>query len=315
MNYRMIFTAAVSATLLAAACAVQAQTSEVPTNVPEIAAATGFAAPADAWRTVDPENLLIISTKYGDIGVELFPEIAPNHVAQVKTLTRQGYYDDVPFHRVIKGFMNQTGDGEKGDGTGSSSLPNIKPEFKFRRSADMAFEGISKKKITQVDSLTQNPLAEINYSLGFYKSLPIASQPTSQTLWTSDNKVEAFGLHCKGVASMARTTDVNGANGQFFLMRGKTESLDQSYSIWGNTVIGYDLVEKPLIGTVGDDPEWIPDRMNQVHIAADLPESERPSVQVLRTDHAAFKGWLETQKSADGTLPEVCDLSVPTRTL
>ena len=112
---------------------------------------------------------------------------------------------------------------------------------------------------------------------------------------------------------MARTSDPNSANSQFFLMRAKYESLDLKYSIWGNTVMGHEFVERPLVGTIGETPDWIPDRMDKVRMAADMPENERPNVQVLRTEHAAFKGWLETQKKADGTLPEVCDLSVPTR--
>lgn len=264
--------------------------------------AAEFAAPDDAWRTVDAENLLIIDTKYGDIGVELYPEIAPNHVTQIKALTRKGFYNDVPFHRVIDGFMNQTGDGTKGDGTGDSDLPDIKAEFTFMRGADMPFQAITKQQIGQS-----------NIGVGFYKALPIASQPTVPSFLTKVNAAHAFGLHCKGVTSMARTNDPNSANSQFFLMRAKYESLDRKYSIWGSTVMGYDLLEKPLVGAVGETPDWIPDRMDEVHIAADLPISERPKVQVLRTDHPAFKGWLETQKKADGTLPDVCDLSVPTR--
>ena len=112
---------------------------------------------------------------------------------------------------------------------------------------------------------------------------------------------------------MARTSDPNSANSQFFLMRAKSESLDKTYSIWGNTVMGFDYLDKPLIGTVGDSPDWMPDRMDTVRIASDLPEADRPVVQVLRTDHAAFKGWLETQKESDGSYPKICDLFVPTR--
>jgi len=305
MIHRMILSLAVSTALASFALGSTSFAADTPQD-----------RASDVWAdTTKTVETVVKSNFSGDIGVELYPEIAPKHVAQIKTLTRQGYYNDVPFHRVIKGFMNQTGDGEKGNGTGTSSLPNIKPEFKFRRGADMPFESLSKKKIVQIDSLSQQPSGEINIGLGFYKSLPLASQPTSQTQWTHDNKVEAFGLHCKGVTSMARTNDVNGANGQFFLMRAKYESLDQKYSIWGNTVMGFDLVEKPLVGNVSDDPSWIPDRMDVVRIAADMPDTERPKVQVLRTDHAAFKGWLETQKKANGTLPDICDLSVPTRKL
>jgi peptidylprolyl isomerase len=263
----------------------------------------GFSAPDEAWRTVDPENLLVIDTKYGDIAVELYPEIAPNHVAQIKTLTKQGFYNDVVFHRVIDGFMNQTGDGTNGNGTGDSTLPDIAAEFTFRRGADMPFTLVTARKV-----------GESEIGVGFYKNLPIASQPTSQAMFTKDNKVDAFGLHCKGVTSMARTSDPNSANSQFFLMRGQAEHLDTQYSIWGNTVMGYDLLEKPQVGTIGEVPGWIPDRMNTVEIAADMDDAERPTVQVLRTDSPAFANWLKTQKTADGSFPNVCDLQVPTRT-
>jgi len=301
MIYRMILAAALSTTMTSTGFA---QTSSSDAAATLESSVSSFVAPDDAWRTVDPENLMIISTKYGDIGVELYPEIAPNHVTQVKALTRQGFYNDVPFHRVIKDFMNQTGDGSKGDGSGDSELPDIPPEFEFKRSTDMSFTELAKQ---------QNGQSQIG--VGFYKSLPIASQPSSQALWTKDGKVQAFGLHCKGVTSMARTSDPNSANSQFFLMRAKYESLDRKYSIWGNTVMGHDYLLKPLIGEVGENPEWMPDRMDEVNIAADLPENSRPKVQVLRTDHTAFKGWLETQKNIDGTLPDVCELSIPTRRL
>ena len=112
---------------------------------------------------------------------------------------------------------------------------------------------------------------------------------------------------------MARTSDPNSANSQFFLMRAKAEHLDTQYSIWGNTVMGYELLEKPKEGTIGQDPEWIPDYMNTVEIASDMPEDERPTVQVLRTDHPAFNQWLKTQKKDDGSFPEMCDLAIPTR--
>jgi peptidylprolyl isomerase len=127
--------------------------------------------------------------------------------------------------------------------------------------------------------------------------------------------VAAFGLHCKGVTSMARTNDPNSANSQFFLMRAKAKHLDTQYSIWGNTVMGYDLLEKPKVGVIGEVPGWTPDRMGDVNMAIDMPEADRPTVQVLRTDHPAFSNWLKTQKKADGSFPDVCELSVPTRTL
>jgi peptidylprolyl isomerase len=77
----------------------------------------------------DPQNTLLIDTKYGRIVVKLRNDIAPKHVERIKLLAREKYYDNVPFHRVIAGFMAQTGDGQHGDGTGSSKYPNLPAEF------------------------------------------------------------------------------------------------------------------------------------------------------------------------------------------
>ena len=125
------------AALSVLAVATPACSSEAPQTYAAGAVQTSQSFPDAAWRTVDPENLMIIDTTQGRIGVELYPEIAPLHVAQMKTLTRDGFYDGVPFHRVIDGFMNQTGDGSNGDGTGDSELPDIPAEFTFRRGEDM----------------------------------------------------------------------------------------------------------------------------------------------------------------------------------
>jgi peptidylprolyl isomerase len=76
----------------------------------------------------DPQNTVHLDTKDGRITIRLRPDLAPKHVAQIKTLTKQGFYDGVPFHRVIGGFMAQTGD-PTGTGTGRSDLPNIPAEF------------------------------------------------------------------------------------------------------------------------------------------------------------------------------------------
>jgi peptidyl-prolyl cis-trans isomerase B (cyclophilin B) len=76
----------------------------------------------------DPENTLIVETSQGRVVIELRPDLAPNHVERIKTLARRGFYDGVPFHRVIDGFMAQTGD-PTGTGTGGSDLPDLQAEF------------------------------------------------------------------------------------------------------------------------------------------------------------------------------------------
>jgi peptidylprolyl isomerase len=83
----------------------------------------------------DPDNTLILETTPGTIVIRLRTDVAPGHAERLKQLARESFYDDVPFHRVIDGFMAQTGDGENGDGTGGSSYPDLKAEF-----SDVAFE-------------------------------------------------------------------------------------------------------------------------------------------------------------------------------
>ena len=91
-------------------------------------------------NTIAEENIMILKLKDGDVKIELFPDIAPKHVERIKTLADQGKYDNVVFHRVIDGFMAQTGDIQNGNsaapnydlsraGTGGSSLPDLKEEF------------------------------------------------------------------------------------------------------------------------------------------------------------------------------------------
>ena len=77
---------------------------------------------------IDPENLLYIDLPHGRVVIEMYPDKAPQHVKRIKTLARQGFYDGIIFHRVIPGFMAQTGDPE-GTGQGGSALPDLPAEF------------------------------------------------------------------------------------------------------------------------------------------------------------------------------------------
>ena len=87
------------------------------------------AAPVPAPAAPDPENMLVLDLSTGGrVTIQMFPAIAPSHVERIKTLTRQGFYNGVVFHRVIDGFMAQTGD-PKGTGLGGSELPDLKAEF------------------------------------------------------------------------------------------------------------------------------------------------------------------------------------------
>jgi len=100
------------------------------------AVAPALAAPPKLPAGVDPQNAIVIDTTKGRIIIKLRTDLAPGHAERIKQLAREGYYDNVPFHRVIEGFMAQTGDGQNHDGTGGSKYPNLKAEFSavpFRR--------------------------------------------------------------------------------------------------------------------------------------------------------------------------------------
>jgi peptidylprolyl isomerase len=96
------------------------------------AAMAGAATPALAQAQANPENTIFLDLKDGRVVIQLLPDIAPLHVERIKTLTRQGFYDGVVFHRVIEGFMAQTGD-PTGTGRGGSKLGHVKAEFTRNR--------------------------------------------------------------------------------------------------------------------------------------------------------------------------------------
>jgi peptidylprolyl isomerase len=245
------------------------------------------------WRQLDPENTLYIDTVHGRIVVELYPEVAPNHVERIKTLTRAGFYDGLTFHRVIDDFMAQTGD-PLGTGEGASSLPDLHEEFMFRRGADMPF----------VQAAEQSRARR-----GFDKTLPIESQPDAQMAVTGDHRVSANALHCQGVVSMARAEDQNSANSQFFIMRQPNTALDKRYTIFGRVVWGQDAVMQIAVG----NPPPNPDRMLAVRVAADLPEAERAPIYVLRTDGPQFRDLIDDTRRERRADFSVCDVQIPAR--
>jgi len=145
-------------------------------------------------QSIAEENIMILKLKDGDVKIELFEDVAPNHVKRVKELANGGKYDNVVFHRVIDGFMAQTGDVKFGNseskdfdlrkaGMGGSDLPDLKQEF---------------------------------------SSLP----------------------HDRGTLSMARSSDPNSANSQFFICFKPAPFLDRQYTVFGKVIEGMDLIDK-----------------------------------------------------------------------
>jgi peptidylprolyl isomerase len=93
-----------------------------------VASAVAWPQSASAQAPADPQNTIVLTTKDGPVTIRLRPDLAPKHVERIKALTKRGFYDGIVFHRVIDGFMAQTGD-PTGTGTGRSDLPNLPAEF------------------------------------------------------------------------------------------------------------------------------------------------------------------------------------------
>lgn len=284
--------AALLACLLASAASAQ-DAAPAPSDAAPREAAPAIA--ADDWRTVAPDNLLVIDTSKGRILVEMTPEAAPGHVARIRLLAKAGFYDGVPWHRVIDAFMAQTGD-PLGTGEGQSWHPDLKAEFTFRRDAQTPFVAVA---------------APAGALVGFVQSLPVQTQPDAVMRTTADGKVHAWGLYCPGVAGMARDDAPDSANSQFFLMRQPYPALDKRYTVWGRVVSGLDVVRALKFSPNPDGIVTEPDRMTRVRVAGDMAEGERPSVRVLSASSAPFRALVETTRAARGADFSVCDIDLP----
>lgn len=154
----------------------------------------------------DLENTLYLDLEAGRVVIELRPDLAPKHVARIKELAREGFYDGIVFHRVIPGFMAQTGD-PTGTGRGGSDKPDLPAEF-----SDAPF--------------------------------------------------------ARGALGMARTSDPNSANSQFFINFAATPHLNGQYTVWGQVVEGMEYVDQLAPG----EPPAAPDKIIKLQVAADVAQ-------------------------------------------
>jgi peptidylprolyl isomerase len=161
---------------------------------------------AGGANSQDLENMLYMDLEAGRVVIELRPDLAPKHVARIKELAREGFYDGIVFHRVIPGFMAQSGD-PTGTGRGGSDKPDLPAEF--------------------------------------------SNEP-----------------FVRGTLGMARTSDPNSANSQFFINFAPTPHLNGQYTVWGQVVEGMEHIDQIAQG----EPPTDPDRIVQMRVAADVEE-------------------------------------------
>lgn len=244
------------------------------------------------WRTPKPEDVLVIDTNKGRIIVEMVPEVAPLYTERMRTLALQHFFDGLTFFRVIDDFMAQTGDPEN-RGTGSSSLPDVKAEFMFRRGPETPFVLVVDQSVAEV---------------GFIKSLPVVTQSMMLAPMTRDGKIAGYGLYCPGVAGAARGSDEDSANSQFYLMREAYPALERRYTAWGRVISGQSVVKAIKTGEPVADPQ---DRMDRVRLLTDIPEKERPKVRVIDPAGPWFKAEIARTQAARGAEFTACDVTIP----
>ena len=210
-------------------------------------------------------------------------------MARIQALARQHFYDGLTFFRVIDDFMDQTGD-PKNTGEGGSTLPNLEPEFTFRRGVD----GFA---------VVAQPAGGED---GYVGALPVHSQSSALASLTKDAKVTAWGAFCPGVLGMARDSDPASGNSQFFFMRGAYPSLEKRYTAFGRVLVGQDVVLAVKTGEPVADPQ---DRMTRVRLASDLPPAERVTVSREDPTSATFAAEVARVRAQKGADFSVCDVA------
>jgi len=241
------------------------------------------------WRIIDPENLMVIETTKGRIIVELRPDLAPQAVARMKQLTRDGLYNGLQFHRVIDGFVAQTGNPGNKDG-GKSALPNLPAEFIAKLKPD-DYHAV----VTRSDG-----------TAGFLGTLPVETSSAAEDARRGEGTTQFWGAYCPGVVGMGRDDAFDTANSEFFFMRGAARRLDRLYTVVGMTVEG---IEHTYALQTGEPPAS-PDVMTRVRIAADIPEAERPTVAAMRAEGLEFQNFIGVTRGEKRADFSICDLRV-----
>ena len=233
---------------------------------------------ASDWRPVDPENTLYLELGSGRVVIELAPEFAPLHVANLKTLVREKYFDGLTIVRVADDYLTEWEDptGKRPTLSAATTLP---AEFSGAIRAGQAF--------------TRLPDGDVYApQVGFSGGFPVGRDPKSRERWL---------VHCYGMLGLGRDdAATSGFGGSPFVVIGDARNLDRNDTLLGHVVDGVELLSTlprgPSPRGFYDKPaDHIPIRA--MRVAADVPPRERTEVEVLRTDTATFKAYVEARRN------------------
>ena len=260
------------------------------------------AQPAD-WRRPDPENTLYLELATGRVIIELAPRFAPRHVANIKALTREKFFDGLPIARVQDNFVTQWGDVDK-------TRPIEAATRKLPDESVIAWnKGLPIVKLPDADGYAPEA--------GWLDHFPVGLErkPSGQVWMT----------HCYGTLGVGREDwPDNGSGSELYVVIGQApRQLDRNIVVAGRALRGMELLASLPRGTgpLGfyEKPEQRTP-ITRARIAADLPESERSAIEVLRTDTPLFTKYVESRRNRRDTWyirpaghTDVCNISVPVR--
>jgi len=283
--------------LLAAAAAIPGGNATAGPTMDEVLAASK---PSD-WRALDPENTLYLELPAGRVVIDLSPDFAPRHVANVRLLARERYFDGLAIVRVQDNYVVQWGDpeGDRSVGEAQRTLP-----AEFTRAAT----GLELTVLPDPDAYAPQT--------GFAAGFPAARDKADGTAWLA---------HCYGMLGAGRENDADTGGGtELYVVIGHApRHLDRNVTLFGRVVQGMELLSAIPRGTGAmgffEKPEQrVPIR--QLRIAADLPPRERTALEVLRTDTQTFQALVEARRNRSEEwfkMPagriEVCNVPLPVR--
>ncbi|MFY8349201.1 peptidylprolyl isomerase [Pseudoalteromonas sp. SSM20] len=249
------------------------------------------------WRSLDLENTLILTLNTGDVVIELNPELAPNHVINFKKLVREGFYNGLNIYRFVEGFVAQGGDiSEKKQPKSATKTVN----------AEFIKETKQPIEIQLVD--TKDGYAD---KTGFLNGFAIAQNATGTKTWQT---------HCIGNFAMARGNDINSGGTEFYVILGNHRYLDLNITSFGRVVSGIVHIQrlKRKPETTIEDVNFNP--IKGFAVAADLANSPAHNLEVMKTQSASFKRYIESRRNRpeewfqhQANYIDVCGLSVPMR--
>ncbi|WDI30259.1 peptidylprolyl isomerase [Hyphococcus flavus] len=259
-------------------------------------------APDKDWLTLEQDNLLYIEVASGRAIVALSDTLAQNHVAQIKTLARQGFYDGLSFYRVIDGFVAQGGDPfeERSVGDAKESLA---AEFEESYSA---FRERTK-------SFSVSPFDD-GYAdgVGFANALPVGLDQTTQTVWH---------LHCTGAFAFGRNNERDSASTEFYIALQPQRYLDRNLTVFGRVIDGMEHIQRLRRNVPpASKDEDVGDTIISMRLGSDLTAGEQKHLQLLKSDSNSFAAFVEARANRPEEFfyyrpkhIDICQLPIPVR--